>query len=61
MAYTHEEWNKRVKSRSDPSGYLCHLTKADADKNGKITLNAIDRLMKKLMEEIQYIITDDIQ
>ncbi|WP_419891587.1 DUF2971 domain-containing protein [Paenibacillus xylanexedens] len=50
MAYTHEEWNKRVKSRSDLSGYLYHLTKAEVDKNGKITLNVIDRLMKIINE-----------
>lgn len=35
MDYTHEEWNKRVKSRSDLNGYLYHLTKAEVDKKWK--------------------------
>lgn len=50
MAYTHEEWNQRVKSRSDLSGYVYHLTKAEVNKNGKVILSAIDRLMKIINE-----------
>lgn len=50
MAYTYEEWNRRVKSRTDLSGFLYHLTKAEKDESGNTTLKAIDRLLKIISE-----------
>ncbi|MFD0717277.1 DUF2971 domain-containing protein [Paenibacillus sp. GCM10027626] len=50
MAYTNEEWSKRIKYRSDISGYLYHLTKPVKDDNGKTIMSSLDVLLKILKE-----------
>jgi len=50
MAYDFEKWKERIKSRTDLSGYVYHLTKPVLDVNGNTTLKAIDRLINIINE-----------
>ncbi|MGG1164806.1 DUF2971 domain-containing protein [Bacillus mycoides] len=50
MGYDLEQWKKRVQYRTDLSGVLYHLTKCEIKEDGKVTLNALDRLIKILVE-----------
>ena len=50
MGYGVEKWSKRIQYRSDLSGYVYHLTKAELDSNGKTVMDALDRLIKIITE-----------
>ncbi|AZU60110.1 DUF2971 domain-containing protein [Neobacillus mesonae] len=50
MAYDADKWMKRIRYRSDLSGYVYHLTKAELDTNGKTVMGALDRLLKIISE-----------
>lgn len=49
MAFTEGKWTKRIQYRTDLSGYVYHLTKAEISK-GKEILSALDRLLKIISE-----------
>lgn len=50
MGYDSEKWKKRIQYRTDLSGSLYHLTKSQINEDGKVILNALDRLIKILVE-----------
>lgn len=50
MAFTQKKWIKRIKSRTDMSAYVYHLTKAEVDGDGKVILNALERFLKIIGE-----------
>ena len=50
MGFTEEKWGNRIKRRSDMSGFVYHLTKAEIDSNGKEVLSAFERLLKIISE-----------
>lgn len=45
-----EKWAKRIRYRTDLSGFVYHLTKAETNIDGKENLGALDRLVKILTE-----------
>lgn len=50
MGYDVEKWSKRIQHRTDLSGFVYHLTKAELDNNGKTVMDALDRLVKIITE-----------
>lgn len=50
MAFTKDKWIKRIKSRTDISAHVYHLTKAEVDGDGKKVLDALERLLKIVSE-----------
>ncbi|MGG0789277.1 DUF2971 domain-containing protein [Peribacillus simplex] len=50
MGYSVEQWSKRIRYRSDLSGYVYHLTKAELGSDGKTTMKTLDRLIKIITE-----------
>lgn len=50
MGFNVDKWQRRIQSRTDISGFVYHLTKAELDENGKVTTHALDRLIKILKE-----------
>lgn len=50
MAFSKDKWIKRIKSRTDVSAYVYHLTKAEVDDDGKKVLDALGRLLKIVSE-----------
>lgn len=50
MAYTVDEWSRRLQYRSDLSGYLYHLTKPVTDNMGKTIMSATEVLIKIIKE-----------
>ena len=50
MGYSVDAWRKRIQYRTDLSGYVYHLTKAEYDDDGRKVLGALDRLIKIINE-----------
>ena len=50
VGYDAEKWAKRIQYRTDLSGFVYHLTKAEKDINGKTITGALDRLLKIIKE-----------
>lgn len=50
MGYDFENWKKRIQYRTDLSSSLYHLTKSERNEDGKVTLQAHDRLIQILTE-----------
>ncbi|MCZ2260603.1 DUF2971 domain-containing protein [Sporosarcina sp. G11-34] len=50
LGYSYENWRKRIQYRTDLSGYVYHLTKAETNNDGKENLSALDRLVKIITE-----------
>ncbi|MGM0861432.1 MAG: DUF2971 domain-containing protein [Bacillota bacterium] len=50
MGYDVERWSKRIRYRTDLSGYVYHLTKAELGSDGKVTMKVLDRLIKIITE-----------
>lgn len=50
MGYNRDKWQRRLQNRSDLSGFVYHLTKAELNKDGKVTISALNRLLKIIKE-----------